>query len=132
MLTDNTILVLATAGVLILLALVQLFLAARHDRAVTAAGPIEELAVYEERIRAKQNIMDDLEAELEKRREAMAVVADIQAEVDGLRRQKEELLTEWESLRERRDEVAAVRKETEEAVVERQQLGRNTLRSRNG
>tara|TARA_R110000850_G_scaffold21488_3_gene63338 strand:+ start:7390 stop:9408 length:2019 start_codon:yes stop_codon:yes gene_type:complete len=122
MLTDNTILVLATAGVLILLALVQLFLAARHDRAVTAAGPIEELAVYEERIRAKQNIMDDLEAELEKRREAMAVVADIQAEVDGLRRQKEELLTEWESLRERRDEVAAVRKETEEAVVERQQL----------
>lgn len=122
MLTDNTILVLATAGVLILLAVVQLFLATRHDRAVTAAGPIEELSVYEERIKAKQNILDDLEAELEKRREAMAVVADIQAEVDGLRRQKEELLTEWESLRERRDEVAQVRRETEEAVVERQQL----------
>lgn len=122
MLTDNTILVLATAGVLILLAVVQLFLATRHDRAITAAGPIEELSVYEERIKAKQNILDDLEAELEKRREAMAVVADIQAEVDGLRRQKEELLTEWESLRERRDEVAQVRRETEEAVVERQQL----------
>lgn len=122
MLTDNTILVLAIAGVLILLALVQLFLAARHDRAVTAAGPIEELSVYEKRLEEKQRLMDDLEAELEKRREAMAVVADIQAEVDGLRRQKEELLTEWESLRERRDEVAAVRRETEEAVVERQQL----------
>jgi len=122
MLTDNTILVLATAGVLILLAVVQLFLAARHDRAVTAAGPIEELAVYEKRLQEKQRLMDDLEAELEKRREGMAIVADIQAEVDGLRRQKEELLTEWESLRERRDEVAAVRRETEEAVVERQQL----------
>lgn len=122
MLTDNTILVLATAGVLILLALVQLFLAARHDRAVAAAGPIEELAVYEKRLQEKQRLMDDLEAELEKRREAMAVVADLQAEVDGLRRQKEELLTEWESLRERRDEVAAVRRETEEAVVQRQQL----------
>ncbi|WP_083957698.1 McrB family protein [Tateyamaria omphalii] len=122
MLTDNTILVLAIAGVLILLAVVQFFLAARHDRAVTAAGPIEELAVYEKRLEEKQRLMDDLEAEVEKRREAMAVVADLQAEVDGLRRQKEELLTEWESLRERRDEVAAVRKETEDAVVERQQL----------
>lgn len=49
MLTDNTILALGTAGVLILLALVQHFFAARHDRAVTAAGPIEELSVYEER-----------------------------------------------------------------------------------
>lgn len=122
MLSNNTLLVLATAGVLILLAVVQLILAARHDRAVTAAGPIEELSVYEKRLEEKQRLMDDLESELEKRREAMAVVADIQAEVDGLRRQKEELLTEWESLRERRDEVAAVRRETEEAVVERQKL----------
>jgi predicted nucleic acid-binding Zn-ribbon protein len=122
MLTDNTILVLAIAGVLILLALVQLFLAARHDRAVTAAGPIEELAVYERRLEEKQRLVDELENELEKRRQAMAVVADLQAEVDGLRRQKEELLAEWESLRERRDEVAAVRKETEAAVIERQQL----------
>jgi predicted nucleic acid-binding Zn-ribbon protein len=122
MLTDNTLLVLVIAGVLILLALVQLFLAARHDRAVTAAGPIEELAVYEKRLEEKQRLMDDLEDELEKRRQAMAVVADLQAEVDGLRRQKEELLVEWESLRERRDEVAAVRQETEAAVIERQQL----------
>lgn len=122
MLTDNTVLVLAIAGVLILLAVVQLFLAARHDRAVTAAGPIEELAIYERRIEEKQRFIDELEDELEKRRQAMAVVADLQAEVDGLRRQKEELLAEWESLRERRDEVAAVRRETEAAVIERQQL----------
>lgn len=122
MLTDNTILVLAVAGVLILLALVQLFLAARHDRAVTAAGPIEELAIYERRLEEKQRLIHELEDELEKRRQAMAVVADLQAEVDGLRRQKEELLAEWESLRERRDEVAAVRQETEAAVIERQQL----------
>ena len=122
MLTDNTILVLAIAGVLILLAVVQLLLAARHDRAVTAAGPIEELAIYERRLEEKQRLVDELENELEKRRQAMAVVADLQAEVDGLRRQKEELLSEWESLRERRDEVAAVRQETEAAVIERQQL----------
>ena len=102
--------------------MVQLFLAVRHDRAVAAAGPIEELAVYERRLDEKQRLIDELEDELEKRRQAMAVVADLQAEVDGLRRQKEELLAEWESLRERRDEVAAVRQETEAAVVERQQL----------
>ena len=53
MLTDNTILVLAISGVLIMLALVQIYLAARHDRAVTAAGPIEELAVYEKRLLGK-------------------------------------------------------------------------------
>ena len=122
MLTDNTILVLAIAGVLILLAVVQLLLAARHDRAVTAAGPIEELAIYERRLEEKQRLVDELENELERRRKAMAVVADLQAEVDGLRRQKEELLAEWESLRDRRDEVAAVRQETEAAVIERQQL----------
>ena len=122
MLTDNTILVLAIAVVLIILAVVQLFLAARHDRAVTAAGPIEELAVYERRIEEKQRFIGELEDELEKRRQAMAVAADLQAEVDGLRRQKEELLAEWESLRERRDEVAAVRQDTEAAVIERQQL----------
>ncbi|MCJ7872106.1 hypothetical protein [Phaeobacter sp. J2-8] len=122
MLTDNTILVLAVAGVLMLLAAIQLFLAVRHDRAVAAAGPIEELAVYDKRLQEKQRIMDDLEDELAKRREAMAVTADLQAEVDGLRRQKEELLTEWESLRERREEVSAVRREIEEATIERQTL----------
>lgn len=122
MLTDNTILVLAIAGVLMLLAVVQLFLAARHDRAIVAAGPIEELEVYEKRLEEKRRLISDLEEELEKRREAMAVVTDLAAEVDGLRRQKEELLTEWESLRERRDEVQGVRQEIEDAMVERQSL----------
>jgi prefoldin subunit 5 len=122
MLTDNTILVFAVAGFLILLAIIQLFLAVRHDRAVTAAGPIEELAVYEKRLDEKQRLMDDLEEELKKRREALAIVSDLQSEVDGLRRQKEDLVAEWESLRERREEVAEVRKETEAAVIERQQL----------
>jgi len=122
MLTENTLLVLIVAGILMLVAIVQVFLAARHDRAVNAAGPIEELAVYEKRLEEKQRLMDDLEHEVEKRREAMAVVADLGAEVDGLRRQKEDLLTEWESLREKRDEVQTVRREIEDAMIERQSL----------
>jgi len=117
--TDIILVVFVMAGGLILLALVQLFLAARHDRAITAAGPIEELAIYEKRLEEKKLLMADLEEDIEKRREAMAVVADLGAEVDGLRRQKEDLLEEWEQLRERREEVLAVRQEIEAAMTER-------------
>lgn len=122
MLTDNTLVVFAIAGILMLLAIVHFLLAAWHDRAVTAAGPIEELSVYDKRLEEKQRLMDDLEEELEKRRAAMAVVTDLAAEVDGLRKQKEELLTEWESLREKRDEVQEVRREIEDKMIERQSL----------
>lgn len=122
MITTNTIVVFAIAGVLMLLAIVQLLLAARHDRAVTAAGPIAEIAALERQIEEKRRILQDIEDELAKRREAMAVVADLQAEVDGLRRQKEDLLTEWESMREKREEVAAVRSEIEDAVNEKLNL----------
>ena len=117
--TDIILVVFVVAASLILLALVQLFLASRHDRVVTAAGPIEELAIYEKRLEEKKLLMADLEEEFEKRREAMAVVADLGAEVDGLRRQKEDFLVEWEQLRERRDEVQAVRQEIEGAMTER-------------
>jgi uncharacterized coiled-coil DUF342 family protein len=120
--TDIILVVFVVAASLVLLALVQLFLASRHDRAITAAGPIEELAIYDKRLEEKKLLMADLEEEIEKRREAMAVVADLGAEVDGLRRQKEDLLEEWEQLRERRDEVQAVRQEIEEAMTERLSL----------
>lgn len=120
--TDIILVVFVVAASLALLALVQLFLASRHDRAITAAGPIEELAIYDKRLEEKKLLMADLEEEIEKRREAMAVVADLGAEVDGLRRQKEDLLEEWEQLRERRDEVQAVRQEIEDAMTERLSL----------
>jgi len=122
MLTANTLLVFVVAGGLALLALVMLFLATRWDRAVAAAGPIEELSVYDARLEEKRRLMNDLDEEIEKRRAAMAVVADLGAEVQALRDQKERLLTEWESLREKRDEVQAVRKEIEDAMVERQSI----------
>ena len=122
MITDNTLLVFIIVGVLALLAILQITLAVRQDRLVSAAGPIEELAVYEKRLEEKQRLMDDLEEELAKRREAMAVVADIGAEVDGLRRQKEELLAEWTAMDAKREEVQALRREIEDAVIERQSL----------
>ncbi|TCP41365.1 McrB family protein [Rhodovulum marinum] len=122
MITDNTLIVFIIVGALALLAIVQITLAIRQDRLVSAAGPIEELAVYEKRLEEKQRLMDDLEEELAKRREAMAVVADIGAEVDGLRRQKEELLAEWNAMGDKREEVQAMRREIEDVVIERQSL----------
>lgn len=122
MITDNTLLVFVIIGALALLAVIQITLAIRQDRLISAAGPIEELAVYDKRLEEKQRLMEDLEVEVQKRREAMAHVTDVEAEVDGLRRQKEELLTEWNSLEEKRNEVRAVRGEIEDAVIERQSI----------
>ncbi|WP_271881313.1 McrB family protein [Phaeobacter italicus] len=122
MITDNTLLVFIIVAVLGLIAIVQITLAIRQDKLVSAAGPIEELAVYEKRLEEKQRLMDDLEEELAKRREAMAVVADIGAEVDGLRRQKEELLSEWNTMADKREEVQSLRREIEDVVIERQSL----------
>lgn len=122
MISDNTLLVFIIVGALALLSIIQITLAIRQDRLISAAGPVEELAVYEKRLEEKKRLLVDLEEELAKRREAMAVVADIGAEVDGLRRQKEELLAEWNAMDEKREEVQAMRREIEGIVIERQSL----------
>lgn len=122
MITDNTLLVFIIVGALALIAIVQISLAARQDRMVAAAGPIEELAVYEKRLEEKRRLMVDLEEDLAKRHEALAVVADKGAEVDGLRRQKEELLAEWSAMDEKREALQALRREVEDALIERQSL----------
>ena len=71
MLPDLTMIVLVTASALALLSIVNLLMAARNDRAATAAGPIEELAVYEARLKQKDAMLRDIEAELEERRKAL-------------------------------------------------------------
>ncbi|MGB0440052.1 MAG: chromosome segregation ATPase-like protein, partial [Paracoccaceae bacterium] len=118
MLTDNTLIALGIAGAVVALTLILMALTLRYARAVAAAGRIEELAVYDRQLEEKRGLMRDLEEELEKQ----STVADISAEVDGLRRQRDELLTEWESLRARREEVQAVRQDAETAMIERQAL----------
>lgn len=122
MITDNTLLVFVIIGILALLAIVQLALAFRHDRVIAAAGPIEELAVYDKRLEEKRRLVIDLDDELAKRRDEMASVGDLGAEVDGLRRQKEELLAEWNAMADKRDEVQTLRREIEGVMIERQSL----------
>lgn len=130
MLSNLTVIVLVTASALALLSIVQLLLAARNDRAATAAGPIEELAVYERRLLEKKDAVADIENELELRRKALGDVAGIQAEVDALVRQREALLAEHATLEERKAEVLAVRSDMEAAQIERQSLEAELIEKR--
>lgn len=117
MLTGSPLLVLIVGGSLAFLAVVQFWLATRHDHAVSIQGPLEEERAIFARIAEKRATLADIENDLQKRREALAVVADVQAEVDALTRKRDELLDEWNQMKERRDEVLALRRELEEAQL---------------
>ena len=119
MLTGSPLLVLIVAGFLAFLAILQFWLATRHDHAVSIQGPLEEERAIFARITEKRATLADIEHDLQKRREALAVVADIQAEVDALTRKRDELLDEWNQMGERRDEVLALRRELEEAQIDK-------------
>lgn len=120
MLTDNTVLLAALGIALTVLVLVQFFLAARHDHVVSAQGRIASLEALDEQIRTKTATLSDIDEEIRKRREQMENVAENEARIDALTRQRDELLAEWESLGERREEVRRIREETERAWSEHQ------------
>lgn len=119
MLTGSPLLVLLVAGCLAFLAIVQFWLATRHDHAVSIQGPLEEEKAIFARIAEKRATLADIEHDLQKRREALAVVADVQAEVDALTRKRDELLDEWNQMEERRKEVLALRQELEAAQIDK-------------
>jgi predicted nucleic acid-binding Zn-ribbon protein len=102
---------------LLLLVFLTLFLATRHDKVVTLAGPLEEEGAVLARIAEKRATLTDLELELEQRRKALALTADIQAEVDALIRKRDALLIEWNQMADRRNEIEALRLETEAAQI---------------
>jgi len=119
MLTGNPLLVLIVVGLLAFLAVIQFWLATRHDHAVSIQGPLEEERAIFARIAEKRATLADIEHDLQKRREALAVVADIQVEVDALVRKRDDLLDEWNQMDERRNEVLALRRQLEEAQIEK-------------
>jgi len=119
MLTGSPILVLVVGSALAFLAIVQFWLATRHDHAVSIQGPLEEERAISARIAEKRATLADIEHDLQKRREALAVVADIQTEVDALTRKRDDLLDEWNQMEERRAEVLALRREIEETQIEK-------------
>ncbi len=115
MFTANIAAFVALSVALAILSIITLILASRHDKVVALAGPIEEEKAVLARIEEKRATLNDLEEELAKRREALANLAEMGAEVDALDRKLAELQTEWNQMEHRREEVAAMRREVEEA-----------------
>lgn len=119
MLTGNPLLVLFVVGILAFLAVIQFWLATRHDHAVSIQGPLEEERAIFARIAEKRATLADIEHDLQKRREALAVVSDIQSEVDALIRKRDDVLDEWNQMEGRRNEVLALRRDLEDAQIEK-------------
>jgi len=119
MLTDNLLIVIAIMGVVVILALIHFILAVRHDHEIAAAPRYRTLDVLDEEIQLKSDVKSDLEAELDKRREAIGVIADKRQEVDILQKKHDELEVEWGQLEDRRNEVFEVRKLMEDALNEK-------------
>jgi uncharacterized coiled-coil DUF342 family protein len=122
MLDANLYIFIALCVAVIALILLTLIKAVWHDKAVALAGPLEEERAVSARIEEKRATLLDLENELEARRKALAHIAEIQAEVDALVRQRDELLREWEQSAERRKEVNSVRDEIEKAQISKVEL----------
>lgn len=109
--------VLITAFGLIAIVLVTVVVAARADHQVTIRGPHATLEELDARIATKRETLVDLDEDLQKRREALANIADIQGEVDSLVRQRDELVTEHQQLDDRRAEVSLMRNEADGGTV---------------
>lgn len=119
MLTENSAFLLLMAVSILGLVGVQTFFAIYHDRAVTAAAPIRHLDDLVAQIEGKRATLLDLEDDLAKRREALANIADVQADYDATSRQLHELKAEWNQMEERRNEVRSVRDEMEQTLAEK-------------
>lgn len=119
-LSDNTVLLAAVGAFLTVLVLVQLFLALRHDHVVSAQGRVAALEALDSQIEAKHTALLDLDEDLAQRRKALADLAGMGAEVDALQTKRDELLAEWNMMDAKREEVRALRVETEEVWLEKQ------------
>ena len=64
MLTDNTLIALGIAGAVVALTLILMALTLRYARAVAAAGPIAELAVYDRQLEEKRGLIEMKYAEI--------------------------------------------------------------------
>ncbi|MCY4259766.1 MAG: hypothetical protein OXC91_05845, partial [Rhodobacteraceae bacterium] len=122
---DPASVVLLIILVFAILVILQTALAIRHDHEISLAGPKEQLSQINARLQAARNNLKDTEEDLRVRREALANIAGIQAEVDALLRQKEECLQEWAQLEERRKEVRDMRAETDEAYQKKGETERD-------
>lgn len=122
LLLDNLTVLLAIAGMVILLSLIQLFLAINQDKRETNAGPIKELEEIKVEIERKEAQKLEIEGEVEKFRKTVAEQAELMAQADYLQKRIEELQTEWNSLDSKRTELHDFLNETEKVQVQRSEI----------
>ena len=119
LLINNITILLAVCGAILLLTLIQLFLAINQDKRETNAGPIKELEELKVEIERKEAQKLEIEGELEKFRKTIAEQAELMAQAEYLEKRIEELQIEWNSLDSKRLEVREVLAESEKVQVER-------------
>jgi len=117
--SDNLIILFAVAGAVALLAVIQFALAARHDHAISLAGPLEEERAVNARISERRELLHEIDEDIAKRREALGNLAQVSADVEEMQRRRDELLAEWNQLEERRAEVRKLRQSLDEALSEK-------------
>ena len=119
LLLENLTVLLALGALIVILSLVQLFLAINQDKRETNAGPIKELDELKVEIERKEAEKLELEAIIENLRKTRDENAESQAKAEYLQKRIEELQIEWNSLDSKRLEVKEVRAESEKVQVER-------------
>lgn len=119
---DNLVILLLIGGGIVLLTLIQTWLAYTHDKVVSNAGPIresEELRVEIEHREAKKLELDAKILDLEQK---LTGKAEEQAQIEALQKRKDELSLEWNSLSEKRSELHEFHKESEQKQRERVEI----------
>ena len=119
---DNLLILLLIGGGIVLLTLIQTWLAYTHDKVVSNAGPIresEELRVEIEHREAKKLELDAKILDLEQK---LTGKAEEQAQIEALQKRKDELSLEWNSLSEKRSELHEFHKESEQKQRERVEI----------
>ncbi len=114
---DIVSVVIGAGIVVIFLTVLFLVLAQRYDRVISTAGPRITRDELEAQIEIKRQALADIDSQLHARTKEMEDVAGLKAEVDALCRERDEILVTLETLSERKEEIRAMDRETEEAVA---------------
>ena len=113
---DLITMVFVSFFIVIVLVVLFFMLALRYDQVISVAGPRITKKEIEAQIESKRQELADYEKRLEDWSERLKNIAGLEAEVDALARQRDELLIEHNSLSDRKEEVRQMDRETEDAI----------------
>mgnify|MGYP000070670889 CR=1 FL=1 len=138
MIEDLTVIALVAAGIVLALSLFNVLLASRHDSEIAKIGTKETLEQLKARVASKAEERDEILNEVASLRDKLLSMAEIQAEVQAHEKKLDELQIEWSQASERREEVAALRRQIEDVANEKMRVTAETeevareLRERTG